>query len=228
MREKHRRWLSKLGILDKPWLIFGSAPDPTLPSGLVERCARVDINNAGKTASALGLGPADLTIRKRKKSWKEHPNLQTRGLLWYHTAPLSMMYLRLWLKPGVRFKSLKRATKDERNAIVHLVCGGVPEELGETGKVTNGVAAACYALYMGVPAVVLAGISLSKMGHSYDDRGRRRRQIDEDAFVLQKLRNVRNLFTTETDLAARTGIRLASGSSCLAVGRASDLQAGPA
>ncbi len=28
LREKHRRWLSRLGIIDKPWLILGSAPSP--------------------------------------------------------------------------------------------------------------------------------------------------------------------------------------------------------
>jgi len=61
---------------------------------------------------------------------------------------------------------------------------------------------------MGVPAVVLAGISLSKAGHSYDDRGRNRRQVLEDAFILERLSQDTRLSTTETDLAREAGLTL--------------------
>ena len=84
LRESHRSWLGELGILHKPWLIFGSAPNPTLPDGDPKRWARVDINNAGRTAVALGLGRADLTIRTQRKSWAEWPELDSRALLWTH------------------------------------------------------------------------------------------------------------------------------------------------
>ncbi|WEX75219.1 hypothetical protein PYH37_000600 [Sinorhizobium numidicum] len=209
LRDNHRRWLTKLGILEKPWLILGSAPSPTLPQDLIEYCARVDVNNSGKTANALGLPPADLTFRKKKKSWEEHPYVRTRGLLWLHTRPLWSMRLKLLLKPNVRYTSLMRATKSEREAIVDLVSGGLPPEVGEVGKVTNGVAALCYALYMGVPSVTLAGFSLTKMGHSYNDDGRLRRQIAEDRYVLMRLQNRGNVFTTEADLSEEIGFPLA-------------------
>ncbi|WP_027997459.1 hypothetical protein [Sinorhizobium arboris] len=206
LREKHRRWLSRLGILDKPWLILGSAPSPTIPPDLIGYCARVDVNNAGKTANALGLPPADLTFRKRKKSWEEHPHVRTRGLLWLHTKPIWVMYLKLLAMPHVRYKSLMRATKDEREAIVDIVSGGLPSDIGEVGKVTNGVAALCYALFMGVPSVTLAGFSVTKMGHSYDDKGKTRRQIAEDTYVLTQLRDRGNVFTTESELSEHIGL----------------------
>lgn len=207
LRETHRRWLAKLKILDRPWLILGSAPNPTLPTDIVAHCARMDVNNAGKTANMLGLPAADLTFRKRKKSWEEHPDVRTRGLLWLHTRPLWVMRLKLLMKPSVRYRSLMRATKEEREAIVDHVCGGMPTDIGETGHVTNGVAALCYALFMGVPSATLAGFSLTVMGHSYNEKGSTRRQIDEDAYVLSKLRERPEVFTTEEGLSASIGIR---------------------
>ena len=190
----------------KPWLVLGSAPSPTIPPDLIGYCARVDVNNSGKTANALSLPPADLTFRKRKKSWEEHPYVRTRGLLWLHTKPLWFMYLKLLTMPQVRYKSLMRATKDEREAIVDVVSGGLPPDTGELGKVTNGVAAVCYGLFMGVPSVTLAGFSVTKMGHSYDDKGRIRRQIAEDTFVLTRLRERGNVFTTELELSEHIGL----------------------
>ena len=71
LRENDRAWLDELGILHKPWLIFGSAPNPTLPSGHLSEWARVDINNSGRTAAGLGLAGADLTIRTQRKSWAD-------------------------------------------------------------------------------------------------------------------------------------------------------------
>lgn len=208
LRGRHRRWLSQLGMLDKPWLILGSAPCPTIPPDLIGHCARVDVNNSGKTASSLGLPPADLTFRKRKKSWDEHPHVRTRGLLWLHTKPLWVMYLKLLTMPQVRYGSLMRATKEEREAIIDVVSGGLPRDVGEVGKVTNGVAALCYALFMGAPSVTLAGFSLTRMGHSYDDKGRIRRQIAEDTFVLRRLRDRGNIFTTELELSEHVGLPL--------------------
>ncbi|WP_342587317.1 hypothetical protein [Pseudaminobacter soli (ex Li et al. 2025)] len=222
LRGRHRRWLSRLGILDKPWLILGSAPSPTIPFDLVGHCARVDVNNSGKTANALGLPPADLTFRKRKKSWEEHPHVRTRGLLWLHTQPLWVMYLSLLAKPRVRYESLMRATKAEREAIVDVVTGGLPSDVGDVGHVTNGVAALCYALFTGVPSVTLAGFSITKMGHSYDNKGKIRRQIAEDTFVLTRLKDRGNVFTTELDLAQHVGLPLVRDRSGIATKRQPD------
>ncbi len=206
---RHARWLDKLGIRDRPWLILGSAPDPTLPPALTESHARIDINNAGRTAAALGLKRADLTVRARKKSWQEHPHIDTRGLLWMHTWPPALLRLHLIGKPYDQIGSVMSLRRPERDAIVTHVAGASVEAIGDLGKVTNGVAMICYALLLGVPQIVLAGISLSKAGHSYDALGRRRRQVDEDAFVLERLRDRAELSTTESDLArdAKIGLR---------------------
>ncbi|MDY8110698.1 hypothetical protein U0C82_16265 [Fulvimarina sp. 2208YS6-2-32] len=211
-RQRHRAWLDKLDLIDRPWLILGSAPDPTVPDDLRSTFARIDINNAGRTAAELGLGRADLTLRAKKKSWQEHSHVDTRALLWIHTAPEIALRLLLLNKPYDHIGKVARLKRREREAIVTHVSEASVEAIGDLGKVTNGVAAICYGLFIGVPKIVVAGLSLSKTGHSYDDLGRTRRQIDEDRFILERLKDRPNLFTTEPDLAQEAEIKLWPGS----------------
>ncbi|TCU14637.1 hypothetical protein [Rhizobium sullae] len=208
LKRRHTAWLDKLGIRHRPWLIFGSAPNPTIADEFIELCARVDVNNSGRTAEMLGFGRADLTIRKRRKSWLEHPRLNTRGLVWFHTAPTAIMRLQLLLKPHVRVGTLQKLTKDERNAIMNEIVGPIPEGIGKIGKATNGVAAICYGLFLGAPSIVVSGMSVTKMGHSYNEVGKTRKQIDEDIYALTKLSAYPNLFTTEAELSEITGMTL--------------------
>jgi hypothetical protein len=207
-RERQRQWLSELGILDKPWLIFGAAPSPTIPEGILASHARVDINNAGLKAQSLGLGRADLTIRKKSKSWKEHPTLSTRGLLWYHRRPTWMLKAQLLMMPKVHVDSVMKVTRTERDAVVDIVAGKDVRSTGDVGKASNGIGAVCYALFVGVPEIVLCGISLSKQGHSYNELAKARLHVSEDALVLSRLNTRPELFTTEADLATERGIKL--------------------
>lgn len=210
IRRKHRRRIRKLGILDKPWLILGSAPDPSVPVAMKQSHARIDINNAGRTATELGLGRAALTIRAKKKSWEEHSRIDTDAMIWIHTIPEIFLRFLLIGKPYKHIGRVYTLTRRDREAIVTEVSGASVAEIGDLGKVTNGVAAACYGLFLGVPHVVLAGISLSKVGHSYDTLGRARRQVAEDTFILERFRNDPRVQTTEPDLARDTGIMLIS------------------
>ncbi len=205
---RHRRWLGRLGLLGRPWLILGSAPDPNVPPELLRSHLRVDINNVGRTASSLGWGRADLTIRAKRKSWKEHPELDTRSLLWIHEFPPLLLRLVLLFKPHLHIGSVSTMSRRQRERLVAHVASTSLEGIGEFNKVTNGVAAACYGLALGVPQVVMAGISLSKTGHSYDDRGRARRQVDEDAYILDLIKDHPALFTTEAELADSPGLKL--------------------
>lgn len=207
----HSRWLRGLGLLDKPWLILGSAPSPTIPASLAATHLRIDINNAGRTAAELGLGRAALTLRAKHKSWQEHPKLDTGALLWIHDYPVLLLKLLLLFRPHTYIGSLATMTREERQAVVTQVSGASLASIGDWGKVTNGVAAICYGLLLGVPEIVVAGLSLSKAGHSYDHLARERRQMQEDAFVLNRLKDHPRLLTTEADLANDSGLRLWTG-----------------
>lgn len=207
-RNIQRQWLFDLGILDKPWLILGAAPTPTIPEQIFASHARVDINNAGLTARSLGLGRADLTIRKKSKSWDEHPTLNTRGLLWYHTSPIWMLKIQLMMMSRVQVDSIMKVTRSQRDSLVDIVAGETIRGTGDIGKASNGIAAVCYALFVGVPEILLSGVSLSKQGHSYTDLASTRLQVSEDALVLSRLKTRADVFTSEPDLAAEAGIKL--------------------
>jgi hypothetical protein len=207
LRARHRAWLSTLGLLDKPWLIIGSAPDPTLPPGLVAQSARIDINNAGRTAAALGLGRADLTFRTQRKSWAEWPDLDTRAMIWTHRGPKLLMLWEMHRKSNAKVGVLKRWPRGEREEIVEFVTGASLAGTGQWEKATTGIAAACYGLFVGVPQIVLAGISLDAGGHSYDTLHRERRQVGEDAFVLEHIRDRPELLSTEPALIERAGLK---------------------
>ncbi|WP_152048418.1 hypothetical protein [Aureimonas psammosilenae] len=209
-RFKRRReaWLRKLKLLDRPWLILGAAPTPTLPPDLFRTHARIDINNAGKTAAELGLGRAALTFRASKKSWLEHDKIDTEGLIWLRDRPTRFIRLYLLDKPYRHIGHVSALTRFDRDEIVRLVSGMSLKEIGDLGKVSNGVAAACYGLLFGVPEVVLAGISLTQTGHSYDQLGRHRLQVEEDRLVLSHFAGDPRVATTEPELAELTGLRL--------------------
>ncbi|MCE7028119.1 hypothetical protein [Jiella avicenniae] len=206
--DTHRKWLKPLGILDKPWLVLGSAPSPTIPDAIFDTHARIDINNAGRTAQAMGYGRAALTVRAKKKSWEEHRHTDTELLLWIHTVPALLLPLLLIGKPYDHIGRVRPLRRRDRERLVLQVSGTTLDSIGDLGKVTNGVAMACYGLLLGVPEIVLSGISLSKVGHSYDQLGRRRRQVDEDRAVLSALAKEPRLATSEADLAAEVGVRL--------------------
>ena len=207
-RATHHAWLSRRGLLDRPWLILGAAPGPTLPPGLLGRCARVDVNNAGRTARELGLGRADLTFRSKKKSWEEHPHLDTRALVWVHTLPAWAARIALLRHPHDHVGSLRTLTRRDRERLVLDESGVDVADVGELGKVTNGVAALCYGLALGVREIVLSGVSLTATGHSYDQRNRPRRQVDEDTVMLRALAARPEVATSERDLAESAGLRL--------------------
>lgn len=210
---RRRGWFARLGLTARPWLILGSGPAPTLPRELLGTHARIDINNAGRTAQALGLGRADLTIRAKRKSWVEHTRLDTRGLLWIHDWPAPVLRLILATKPHAHVGTVRPIAKRDRDGLVAEISGIALEGVGAWGKVTNGVAAICLGLALGAPRIVVAGMSLSKAGHSYDGLGRARRQVDEDRIVLEALSARPNLFTTEPDLAEEAGLRLLTNES---------------
>lgn len=119
--------------------------------------------------------------------------LQARILLQYRAA---------------RIGRLLRIAKRDRNAMVEELLQATVKGVGADGKPSNGIIAACFGLYHGVPEVVLAGVSLTTHGHAYNKAGSKRQHIAEDAFVLRKFAENPRIATIEPDLAEATGIRL--------------------
>ncbi|WP_102961514.1 hypothetical protein [Mangrovicella endophytica] len=204
----HRPVLDGQGLLRRPWVILGGAPDPTLPAELRQSHARVDVNNSGLTALRNGWGEADLTIRRPVESWEVHPELQTRVLLWYSPRTRLRLRWKLLRQRRARVGTLISMTPDERESIVYHHVGEELRGIGDLGKPSTGIAGLCYGLFMGVPEIVLAGFSFSREGHSFDTLSRPRMQVPEDRFVLSKLAADPRVATSEPELAADLGLRL--------------------
>lgn len=208
IRAAQRDAMARLGLLDRPWVILGGAPQPTMPDELLASHARIDINNAGLAARQRGWGPADLTVRRPVESWSAFPDLETRALLWYNARPRWRQRWKLMRQRRAKIGALVSLSPDDREAINQAMIGPEILGIGELGKPSTGIAALCYGLFLGVPEIVLAGFSFARAGHSYDALARPRMQIPEDRHALQRLREDPRVATTEPELAADIGLRL--------------------
>ncbi|NDV88062.1 hypothetical protein GTW51_15265 [Aurantimonas aggregata] len=208
LRETHRAAMDRLGLLQRPWVILGGAPEPTMPAALLASHARVDVNNAGLAAKQRGWGPADLTVRRPVESWTVFPDLETKALLWYNARPRWRQRWKLMRQRQAKIGALVSLDPDDREAINQGLIGPEILAIGELGKPSTGIAALCYGLFLGVPEIVLSGFSFTRAGHSYDTLARPRLQVAEDRLALERLRSDRGVATSEPELAEDLGLRL--------------------
>lgn len=209
IRSELRNWLQhRLGPLDRPWLILGSAPKPTLPSVIPRDWLFVCINNAPLTADMLGLRPADLVIRTTAQTWDEIAGLSARATLLITTAPLRKVRK---LQPrSLEFAagSLRTIKKKDRNLYLAQFLAWPGELSSEAERPSNGVLGLAVALECGASEAIAAGISLSKHGHSYNSTGATRLHVATDGRALATMAEDPRFATTEEDLALSLGIRL--------------------
>ncbi|MBB4001382.1 hypothetical protein [Aurantimonas endophytica] len=208
VREAQREAMGRLGLLHRPWVLLGGAPEPTMPADLLASHARIDINNSGLAAKQRGWDPADLTVRRPVESWKVFPDLETKALLWYNARPRWRQRWKLIRQRRAKIGALVSLDPDDREAINQALLGPEILTVGELGKPSTGIAALCYGLFLGVPEIVLSGFSFSRAGHSYDTLARPRLQIAEDRYALTRLREDKRVATSEPELAEDLGLRL--------------------
>jgi hypothetical protein len=209
VQDQHRHWLSTHGLLDRPWFVLGSAPNPTLPPDIASRAAVICINNAGTTAARMGLPPADLTIRGKNKEWLALANCKVPLVLWItDRSPLHVLWKRMFIKTA-GLGEIKTLRRDTRRAIDLHVLGSGCDDDERIEKPSTGIFALTYALLVGVPEIVLAGMSIDKKGYSYDAPRARMLHSTEDRFALEQIgARYRNVTTTESTIAGATGIPL--------------------
>lgn len=211
LRDRHRGWLQGAGLLDRPWLVLASAPGPTIPAILPANLVHFHIKYAGHAAKALGLKGPDLTFL-----YEDPPTARIAGLTFDHVlalrsdTPSALSRGRRWLARDRR--RVMVITDDERDAITDSVVGGVFRDVGAMPRPSNGVAMIAYAVFVGVPRILVAGLSVETDGHSYDPGGRVRRHKEEDRASLCELARIApQVETTEQGLARLTGLALFSG-----------------
>ena len=209
IRADHRLWLGKHGLLDRPWFVLGSAPDPTIPPGIASHAALICINNAGATAARLGLPPASLTIRNRNKEWASVAGQAMPLVLWMTDKNALSLWWTLLLRSKARVGEVRVMGTGDRQRMLSDVLGVDLSEVGTVHKPSTGVFAVLYGLSVGVPEIVVGGMSVDKKGYSYEAPPARMLHAEEDRFVLQKIaESYSSVRTTEPIIADQTGIPL--------------------
>ena len=211
IRERHRHWLGRHDLLGQPWFVLGSAPEPTIPRRALQETILVCINNSGATAAQLGLPPARLTVRNRNKEWASVAGLQIPLVLWLSDKNRFQVYWTRLLKARSRLGEIRTIPTQERYDICTSMLGNDLLSIGAMNKTSTGIFAAVYGLFLGVPEVILGGISVDKDGYSYSSAPGVQRHRTEDSFALKTLASRgEGLRTAEADLAAKMGIPLYS------------------
>lgn len=202
-----RDWLKRRGLVNRPWLILGAAPKPTIPEPLPTNVAHVHVKYSGHSAVKNGMPPADLTLLLHKTTAKDVAGLEIRDVLRMRRR-LSRL-TRLYRRFGWAGFQESVITHDERDQFILRVAGSLFASGGRDERPSNGVAMICYALAMGVPQIVVAGVSLEADGYDYDPTIRNRRHQAEDRAALREIaRRGLPVETTEAGLAEITGLPL--------------------
>jgi hypothetical protein len=209
-RRYQLRWLAAAHLLDRPWFIFASAPNPTLPTNLPKDCAHVYINFSGQEAKARKMPSADLILIKRKRRAEQLRGLRAARVIQVSQYQLDVDRYRL-LQRLCRYRlPMMRVSKPERKRLAHGIIGDVFSGVGDDGNLSNGAILVLYAILMGVPQIILAGFSVTKNGHSHTNdltRFRMHKEEDSECFKFVAA-NYDHVSTTEMDLHNSTGLRL--------------------
>lgn len=205
--ELQRAWLKRRGLLDRPWLILGAAPKPTIPDPLPTSVAHVHVKYSGHSAKRNGLPPADLTLLLHKTTAKDIEGLEIRDVLRMRRR-LSRL-TRLYRHFGRAGFGESVITHDERDQFILRVAGSLFASGGRDERPSNGVAMICYAVAVGVPKIIVAGVSLEADGYEYDPSISNRRHQPEDLAALREIAKVTpQVVTTEAALGQTTGVSL--------------------
>jgi hypothetical protein len=210
IRDEHRRWLSHHRLLDRPWFVLASAPDPKIPPGIAERAALICINNVGIAAARMGLPPADLTFRNKNKEWKTLAGCKIPLVLWVcDRTPLQMWWKKVLIGRRSELGEVRVMARNDRRYVYEHMLRDDPLKGEEIGKPSTGVFAVLYGLFVGVPEIILAGMSLDKQGYSYESQRARMLHGAEDRFALEQVaKHYPSVTTTEPVIVEEVGIPL--------------------
>jgi hypothetical protein len=210
-RERERRRLRKYDILDRPWFILGSAPEPTIPEGITDHSALICINNSVVTAAQTGLRLPDLTFRARASDWQPVAGYTLPLVLLMNESP-PFGWRRLLQNPpppDVNVGKMLFMPRRVRRTIYTELLGSDLGDIGQKHKPSGGVFAMLYGSLVGIPQIIFGGFSLDRDGYSYSARPRVRAHRDEDHFAMKMIaRTYPTVSTTEARISQKTGIPL--------------------
>lgn len=205
--ELQKTWLRKRGLLDRPWFILGAAPNPAIPEALPADVVHVHVKYSGHSAKRLGLPPGDITFLTHKATEQHLDGLEIRNILRLRRRLPHPVLIGRWF--GMAGSDETTITHTERDRFFVKTLGSLFPSGGRDQRPSNGVAMITYALAVGVPRIIVAGISVDRDGHAYNANAKPRRHKEEDKAALSKIAAIApQVETTERALSEVTGIPL--------------------
>lgn len=211
---------SSRGQLNQPFIVLGSAPNPTLVDGQLKGAKLVCVNASGYCAAKLGLPTPDLTVMSGymvqkttdtvKATTRESiRNLKTTELVWIERGVSFADAKGRLAGLDYKYEKLKLINHQQRSRIISAVTGkNLGEESGDK-KISTGLFAVSLAFYRGASQVVLTGISLNTGGYEYFSTDQPRKHIAADKQVISAMKRLGlPIKTSEPSLAIETGIEL--------------------
>jgi len=210
LRESNRAWLGKHRLLDRPWFILASGPDPTIPAHIVDRAELVVINNAAATAARLGLGSPRLAFRNPNKEWKSVAECKLPLILWMsNKRGFEVIWTKLFAARGIAGE-IRTMRKSTRTVINRHFLGSELDAVGRMHKPSTAVFAVFYGLFVGVPEIILGGVTIDRDGYSYTTAlpGIHKHR-DEDLVAMQMIAGrFPSVSTSEAEVSEKTGLPL--------------------
>ncbi|QKD00330.1 hypothetical protein [Mesorhizobium loti] len=199
-------------------LVVGSAPGSRPPSGALDGFTLMTVNASQVLAESWGFGVPDFTIIRPQIVNDRHESIKAREVLADRSTKIAIVagwkedrsaFETILREMGYGWQALALVTEWQKHRVMFQTAR-VPSAF-EIGKlnISNGVLGAGLSLFLGASRVVMAGVSLSKDGHAYDEHITKRLHIDDDRRVLNALsKRTGKVFAAEPALAGECGIPL--------------------
>lgn len=198
-------------------LVLGSAPKPLPEENIFKVCSLFTVNAAQTIFSDksntkipnLTLFNPMLVTKKRKSS-----RLARHVLSGFRTNNLLVLNDKnnlFWIKFRLffmryRYQTITMLSDIERKMILDSI---LSRKKSDFVKPSNGVFMALLALRLGASKVVMAGFSLSKTGHSYNNLNLKRSHVHEDIFILNLARQLNlPIFAADREFSLESGLPL--------------------
>lgn len=207
---RHRLWLDRGGLLHRPWFLMGSAPHPNLPESFPFSSAHIYIKYAGQAGKRLGLPEPDLLYVNENRFQDQTDGLNCHRILSLTPKDRRVILDRVRSRLPFFNPSIMRISGNERDWVFKTVLGDTFKGVGQCKHPSNGIALIAYALLLGVPRIVVAGMSLTEDGHSNPRRTKNHRLHKEEdrASFIHFARHFPAVMTSEPELSELTGIPL--------------------
>ena len=214
-------------------LVFGSAPNPSLPDTCAPDTTIISVNaSQAPLATLFGLHPDMTFMRSNFTSGRQEDaemlsalaGRRTGTLVLVHTARLRTRQdalqealtpsLDLLKDAGYTYDNLVMLDQAQRLLLLHRALERSPHLLKSRKVTSMGISAVAAAFLMGAGKVAISGVSLSEAGHAYSAAGLPRRHVPNDQTALRLLgaRFGARLAATDATLCGLTGLDLCAGS----------------